>query len=108
MLTKLTDFAIRFRTWLLGAIGMIALFLPDLLTVLGDILNSPQIVAVLPPNWKAWAGAIGFICLVWSRWRPATRTADVEVQVKKEIEKTDKPSTVKVIEGGTVKAVIRG
>lgn len=82
MLTKLWDFTVRLRTWLIGAVGMFALFLPDLLTVFGDILNSPQIVAVLPENWKAWAGAIGFICLVWSRWRPATRTADAEVQVK--------------------------
>jgi hypothetical protein len=108
VLTKFWDFTVRFRTWLIGAIGMIALFLPDLITVASELLNSPQIVAVLPQNWKAYAGAIGFICLVWSRWRPAARTADTEVQVKKEIEKTDAPSTVKVIEGGTVKAVIRG
>lgn len=110
MLTKLWDFTVRLRTWLIGVIGMFALFLPDLLTVLGDILNSPQIVAVLPENWKAWAGAIGFICLVWSRWRPATRTADAEVQVKQLINGSadDVEISVKSKASGRVKATIDG
>ena len=110
MLTDLTDFTIRLRTWIIGAVGMFALFLPDLLTVLGDILNSPQIVAVLPENWKAWAGAIGFICLVWSRWRPATRTADAEVQVSQLIKGSKDPAEIEVrsAASGRTKAVIRG
>lgn len=110
MLTNLMDFTVRFRTWLIGAVGMIALFLPDLLVVFSDILNSPQIVAILPENWKAWAGAIGFGCLVWSRWRPATRTADAEVQVGQLIKRSKDETRIEVksVASGRTKAVLHG
>lgn len=100
------DFIVRFRTWLLGIIGLVAVFLPDLVDLASQLLNAPQIVAVLPPNWKSWAGAIGFVLMVWSRWRPATRAADPEVKVARALKKVDDPATVVVEAGGETKAVI--
>lgn len=110
MLDKLMDTAIRLRTWLIGTIGMVALFLPDLLVVFSELLNAPQIVAVLPESWKSWVAAIGFICLVWSRWRPATRTADAEVQVGQMVKQStdDVEIAVKSKASGRVKALIDG
>lgn len=100
------DFVVRFRTWLLGVIGIVAMFLPDLIDLASQLLNAPQIVAVLPPGWKTWAGAIGFVLIVWSRWRPATRAADAEVKVSKALKQVSDPATVVVEAGGETKAVI--
>jgi hypothetical protein len=100
------DFIVRLRTWLIGVIGLVALFLPDLIDLAAQLLNAPQIAAVLPEGWKTWAAAIGFIALVWSRWRPATRAADPEVQVAKELKKAEYGATVVVESGGETKAVI--
>lgn len=105
-MSSLWDFIVRLRTWLIGTIGLFAVFLPDLIDLAAQLLNAPQIAAVLPEGWKTWAAAIGFVALVWSRWRPATRAADPEVQVAKEIKKAEYGATVTVEAGGDVKAVI--
>jgi hypothetical protein len=103
---KLWDLLIRLRTWVIGAVGLIALMLPEIVSLAAQLLNSPQITAVLPEGWKTWAGAIGFVALVWSRWRPATRTADPEVQVKQALKSADYGATVIVEAGGETKAKI--
>ncbi|HYD06015.1 MAG TPA: hypothetical protein VEC60_09820, partial [Reyranella sp.] len=102
----LWDFIVRLRTWLIGTIGLLAVFLPDLIDLAAQLLNAPQIAAVLPEGWKTWAAAIGFIALVWSRWRPASRAADPEVKVAKALKKVDDPAVVVVEAGGETKAVI--
>lgn len=104
-MNELWDFIVRFRTWLIGVAGIFAMFLPDLVDLTSQLLNAPQIVAVLPEGWKTWAAAVGFVLMIWSRPRPATRAADPEVKVKKVLKHTDY-ATVTVEEAGTVKAVI--
>lgn len=103
---RLWDFVVRFRTWLLGVSGIVIVFLPDLIDLGSELLNAPQIAAVLPEGWKKWAAAIGFVLMIWSRWRPATRAADPEVKVAKEIKKAEYGATVTVEAGGETKAVI--
>ena len=108
-MNRLWDFLIRFRTWLLGVAGVIIMVLPaETIVLVAQLLDAPEIVSVLPEGWKPWAAAIGFVLMTWSRWRPASRAADPEVQVKLAIEETPAPSTIKVIEGGETKAVIHG
>lgn len=102
---RLWDFVVRFRTWLIGVAGVTAVFLPDLVDLASQLLNAPQIVAVLPEGWKTWAAAIGFVLMVWSRPRPASRAADPEVKVKKALKHTD-DATVTVESGGEIKAVV--
>ncbi|WP_240233632.1 hypothetical protein [Devosia lacusdianchii] len=107
-MNRIWDFLIRLRTWIIGGMGIILVMLPDLLVIAAELLNSPDLVAVLPESWKSYAAVAALIFTVWSRWRPATRAADPEVQVKKAIEETADPSTIKVIENGKTKAVIHG
>jgi uncharacterized membrane protein len=102
---RLWDFIVRFRTWLIGLAGLAA-FLPDVIDIASQLLNAPQIIAVLPAEWKAWAAAIALILTVWSRWRPASRAADPEVRVKKVLKRVNDPATVVVQTGGETKAVI--
>ena len=108
MLNKTWDYLVRLRTWLIGTAGLVALYLPDILQLLSQVLNAPEIIAVLPDNWKTWVGAIGFIALVWSRWRPATRTADAEVQVKQALKgsRDSVEIAVRSKSSGRTKAVI--
>lgn len=105
-MTALWDFIVRFRTWLLGVGGIVIVFLPDLIDLASQLLNAPQIAAVLPEDWKKWAAAAGFILMIWSRWRPATRAADPEVRVKKALKEADYGATVTVEADGETKAVI--
>lgn len=101
----LWDFLVRFRTWLIGVAGIIVVMLPDLIAIGSQVLNAPQIIAVLPDGWKTWASAIGFALLIWSRWRPATRAADTEVQVAQAIKRTGGRARVVVDADGEDKAI---
>lgn len=98
-MNQIIDFFIRWRTALLGALFALAAALPSL-------LNAPEVLAVVPDQYRPYVIALGFVLMYLTRPRPATRAADPEVQVKKEIEKTDKPSTIVVQESGAVTAVI--
>lgn len=100
------DFIVRFRTWILGVAGIVAMFLPDLIDLASQLLNAPQIVAVLPEGWKTWAAAVGFVLMIWSRPRPASRAHDPEVKVKKALKHVDEPALVVVEAGRQTKAVI--
>lgn len=100
------DFLVRLRTWLIGFVGIVLVLLPDLLPIVGELLNAPELIAVLPEDWRKYAAVAAIVFTVWSRWRPATRTADPEVQVKRAIKGTDHPATVIVEAGGETKAVI--
>lgn len=62
---------VRWRTWLIGAVGVVAWALPDMLTIASELLRSKELVAVLPDSWKAWAGLVALVCAIWSRPRPA-------------------------------------
>lgn len=108
MFNRFWDFLVRLRTWIIGTIGIILVMLPDVLVVAAELLNSPDLVAVLPESWKSYVAVAALIFTVWSRWRPATRAADPEVQVKKAISETDAPSVIIVEELGQTKAVIHG
>lgn len=100
------DFLIRLRTYIVGALGIVIVLLPDLLPIAAELLNAPQIVAVLPEGWRTWAAVFALLCTVWTRWRPATRAADPEVQLKQELKSVDGPATVVVKAEGETKAVI--
>jgi len=91
---------VRFRTWIVN-------LLLALLVIAPELLNSPEVIAVIPAEYQRWALAAVFLINIWMRWRPATIASDPEVQVKKAIEQTDAPSRIEVIENGDVKAVIR-
>lgn len=100
------DILVRWRTWFLGVATALVTLLPELLSIASLILNDPKIVAILPADTARWAGAIGAVLMIWSRFRPATRAADPEVQVKRALKDTDYPATVVVEAGGETKAVI--
>ena len=99
-MNQVTDILIRWRTALLGALFALSAVLPAL-------LNAPEVLAVVPEQYRPYVIALGFVLMYLTRPRPATRAADPEVQVKKAISETDIPSTIIVKEAGETTAVIR-
>lgn len=70
MLAKLWDFLVRFRTWLVNSLFVVALFIPD-------ILNTPEVLAVIPDAYDKYVVAAAFIVNIWLRPRPADRKKDI-------------------------------
>lgn len=97
---RIWEGVVRFRTWILNVTLALAFILPE-------VLNSPEILALIPPGYQRWFLVGAFLLNIWMRPRPASIATDPEVQVRKEIEKTDLPSTIIVKEAGETTAVIR-
>lgn len=75
MFARLWDFLVRWRTWLTNVAGAVLLALPDLLY----LLNSSELMAVLPPGYQKWLALALLIVNIWMRPRPAVRAKDPEV-----------------------------
>lgn len=70
------DIIVRWRTYILNGVLALAFILPE-------VLNSPEILAVIPAEYQRWFLVGAFLLNIWMRPRPATRTMDAEVQVAK-------------------------
>ena len=73
---SIIESVIRFRTWL-------ANLLFALLIVAPDLLNSPEVLAVIPAEYQRWVIATGFLLNIWMRPRPAVISTDLEASVSR-------------------------
>lgn len=73
---KLWESVIRFRTWIVNLVLVLAVILPDL-------LNSPEILAVVPAEYQRWTVAFAFLINIWLRPRPAVIKTDLEASVSR-------------------------
>ena len=67
------DLLIRWRTWFLNVTLALAFILPE-------VLNSPEILAVIPKDYQRWFLVGAFLLNIWMRPRPAVRASDPEVR----------------------------
>lgn len=77
----MTDFLkmlARWRTWVVNAILV-------LITLAPEILNAPEILAVVPQDYQRYFLAGLFVLNIWLRPRPAVLPSDPEVQIKKAV-----------------------
>lgn len=75
-MTRIFESIVRFRTWLVNL--MLAL-----LIVAPDLLNSPEIIAIIPVEYQRWVIAAGFLINIWMRPRPAVLATDLEASVSR-------------------------
>ena len=73
---RIIEHAIRLRTWLVN----LAL---ALLIVGPEVLNSPEVLALIPAEYQRWALAAAFLINIWMRPRPAVLASDPEARGRK-------------------------
>jgi len=74
--TKLWEYLVRFRTWIVNLVLAITIVAPD-------ILNSPEVLAVIPAEYQRYVLAAGFLLNIWMRPRPAVMANDLEASVSR-------------------------
>lgn len=90
---------VRWRTYFLNIILALLFIAPE-------VLNSPEILAIIPAEYQRWFLVAAFLANIWMRPRAAATKNDPEVQVREAIKKADGPATVTVLAEGETKAVI--
>lgn len=83
---------VRLRTLLINGAGVLLMLLPDL-------LNAPEVLAVIPTSYHKWVFLSVFILNIAMRPRPASIATDVDVQVRKAVKQAEK-------EGGSATVVV--
>ena len=73
---RIIEAVIRFRTWLANLFFAILIVAPDL-------LNAPEVLAVIPAEYQRWVIAAGFMVNIWMRPRPAVLANDLEASVSR-------------------------
>jgi hypothetical protein len=96
---KLWDTLVRWRTYVVNIVLALMVIAPE-------ILNSPEVLAVIPAEYQRWFLAAAFVLNIWLRPRPASRADDPEVQIKKVVKEAEGPATVIVKAEGEVKAIL--
>lgn len=73
---RIIEAVIRFRTWLANLFFALLIVAPDL-------LNSPEVIAIIPAEYQRWVIAAGFLLNIWLRPRPAVLATDLEASVSR-------------------------
>ena len=89
---------VRFRTWVVNLLGAALIVLPEL-------LNAPEVIAVIPAQYQKWIFVAALLLNILMRPRPASMAKDVEVQVQKSVAAADGPVTVTIKQEGIAKAL---
>ena len=73
---RLWEYVVRFRTWIANLFFALMIVGPEL-------LNSPEMLALIPAEYQRWILALGFLVNIWMRPRPAVIASDPEAKIKK-------------------------
>jgi len=73
MLDKIWEALVRFRTWVVNLLAAALIVLPEL-------LNAPEVLAVIPPSYQKWVFLAALLLNIWMRPRPAVMAKDVEAK----------------------------
>ena len=71
MLNQIYEALVRFRTWVVNLFAAALIVLPEL-------LNAPEVLAVIPPSYQKWVFVAALLLNIWMRPRPAVMKKDVE------------------------------
>lgn len=71
MLAKIWEALVRFRTWAVNLFAAALIVLPEL-------LNAPEVLAVIPVQYQKYVFVAALLLNIWMRPRPAVMKKDVE------------------------------
>jgi hypothetical protein len=75
MLKRILEHVARLRTWIFNLVLAVLFVMPE-------ILNSPEVLAVIPAEYQRWFLVGAFLVNIWMRPRPAVLPNDPEVRAK--------------------------
>ena len=98
-MNRIWETLVRWRTWFVNVSASLLILLPEL-------LNAPEVMAVIPIQYQKYVFVAALLLNVLMRPRAATIASDPEVQVREAIKAAEGPTTVLVKEGGQTRATI--
>lgn len=81
-MNHLWEAIVRFRTWIVNLVASLLILLPEL-------LNAPEVIAVIPQQYQKYVFVAALILNIVMRPRPAVMAKDPEVTVAKNIAASD-------------------
>lgn len=100
-MNKIWNTLVRWRTWLVNVLA-------SLLIVLPELLNAPEVLAVIPVEYQKYVFVGALLLNILMRPRAAATKSDPEVQVREAIKKADGPALITVKADGETKAIVSG
>lgn len=97
-MNRIWETLVRWRTWLVNVAA-------SLLIVLPELLNAPEVIAVIPVEYQKYVFVGALLLNILMRPRAAAIKNDPEVQVREALKHTNAPAKV-VVEGRDIRAVI--
>jgi predicted cobalt transporter CbtA len=82
-MNQIWEAIVRFRTWIVNVVASLLILLPEL-------LNAPEVLAVVPQQYQKYVFVAALILNIVMRPRPAAMAKDPEVQIAKAIATNDK------------------
>jgi predicted cobalt transporter CbtA len=82
-MNQIWEAIVRFRTWIVNLVASLLILLPEL-------LNAPEVLAVVPQQYQKYVFVAALILNIIMRPRPAAMAKDPEVQIAKAIATNDK------------------
>lgn len=77
MPNRIWETIVRLRTWVFNIVLALLFIAPE-------ILNSPEILAIIPAEYQRWFLVAAFLVNIWMRPRPAVLPGDPEVDMRKD------------------------
>lgn len=77
MLNRIWETLVRWRTYFVNIILALLFIAPEM-------LNSPEILAIIPAEYQRWFLVAAFLVNIWMRPRPAVVSSDPEVDMRKD------------------------
>ena len=77
MLDRIWETIVRLRTWFFNIVLALLFIAPE-------IVNSPEILAIIPAEYQRWFLVAAFLVNIWLRPRPAVLPTDPEVDMRKD------------------------
>lgn len=81
-MNQIWEAIVRFRTWIVNLAASLMILLPEL-------LNAPEVLAVIPQQYQKYVFVAALILNIVMRPRPAAMAKDPEVQIAKAIAADD-------------------
>jgi len=77
MPNRIWETIVRLRTWFFNIVLALLFIAPE-------ILNSPEILAIIPAQYQRWFLVAAFLVNIWMRPRPAVVSSDPEVDMRRD------------------------